>query len=274
MLARTSRNQTLIIRAQKVNSTGGPVPELFINDCYSLARVFGAFLPAEQLLEAMCFLASNMVLESSFDPLDISHLLQEFIKQFSGKAVEVEVLLEAFYKITQGPTVEGRNMAVFTFSILSQHHLVKVVEYLLQFPFGDCERNLPPKCLFHAILRIEEYKAAVRRNFPQLLIALLGMVVNFHYDQEFLGGAKEVLYLLLGTTGEEVEMAIIDQLFCPENFSQGLSAMSCRKATLVDPSHGRKHHCCSRGPGVCRNATSSGSYLHRAAQLPSADLCL
>ncbi|XP_053265116.1 uncharacterized protein LOC128423704 [Podarcis raffonei] len=140
-LARTSRNQTLIIRAQKVlNSTGEPVPELFINDCYSLARVFGTFLPAEQLLEAMCFLASNLVLESSFDPLDISHLLQEFIKQFSGKAVEVEVLLEAFYKITQGPTVEGRNMAVFTFSILSHHHLVKVVEYLLQFPFGDCER--------------------------------------------------------------------------------------------------------------------------------------
>ncbi|CAI5783006.1 Hypothetical predicted protein [Podarcis lilfordi] len=52
----------------------------------------------------------------------------------------VEVLLEAFYKITQGPTVEGRNMAVFAFSILSHHHLAKVVQYLLQFPFGDCQR--------------------------------------------------------------------------------------------------------------------------------------
>ncbi|XP_053266426.1 uncharacterized protein LOC128424374 isoform X1 [Podarcis raffonei] len=205
----------------------------------------------------MCFLASNLVLESSFNPLDISHLLQEFIKQFSGKAVEVEVLLEAFYKFTQGPTVEGRNMAVFTFSILSHHHLVKVVEYLLQFPFGGCQRIwkevlasanpeqlihlmaeqlyqsplaesanqvvrtnhllsgfLLPRVisrgfrilhksresdlhlslfqehltsLLHTIFRMEEYKAAVRRNFPQLLIALLGMVVNFHYDQEFLG---------------------------------------------------------------------------------------
>ncbi|XP_053256935.1 uncharacterized protein LOC128419811 [Podarcis raffonei] len=79
--------------------------------------------------------------------------------------------------------------------------------------------------LLHAILRMEDYKAAVRQNFPQLLIALLGMVMNFHYDQEFLGGAKEVLHLLLGTTGEEVETAIVDQLFCRENFSQGLSAM-------------------------------------------------
>ncbi|XP_077787060.1 uncharacterized protein LOC144328288 [Podarcis muralis] len=58
------------------------------------------------------------------------------------------------------------------------------------------------------------------------------MVVNFHYYQEFLGwpcfgsrGAKEVLHLLLGTTGEQVEAAIVDQLFCRETFSQGLSAM-------------------------------------------------
>ncbi|CAI5788131.1 XP_034974734.1uncharacterized protein LOC118086845 [Podarcis lilfordi] len=219
-LARMSRNQTLIIRAQKVlNSTRSPVPALFINDCYSLARVFGAFLPAEQLLEAVCFLVSNLVPESSFSPLDISHLLQEFIKQFSGKA-EVEVLMEAFYKFTQGPTVEGRNMAVFAFSILSHHCLEKVVEYLLQFPFGGCQRiwkevlasadqeqllhlmaeqlyQSPLKesatqvehltSLLHTIFRMEEYKAAVCWNFPQLLIALLGMVVNFHYDQEFLG---------------------------------------------------------------------------------------
>ncbi|XP_034974737.2 uncharacterized protein LOC118086849 [Zootoca vivipara] len=201
------------------------------SDLPLLLQVFGAFLPAEQLLEAMCFLASNLVLESRFNPLDISHLLQEFIKQFSGKAVEVEVLLEAFYKITQGPTVEGRNMAIFAISALTHQHLKKVVGYLLQFPFRDCERvwkevltladqeqllHLMAEQLYqsplaesstqvqhltsllHAILRMEEYKAAVRHNFPQLLIALLGMVVNFHYDQEFLGGAKEVLHLLLG----------------------------------------------------------------------------
>nr|XP_034993053.1 uncharacterized protein LOC118095861 [Zootoca vivipara] len=206
----------------------------------------------------MCFLASDLVVESSFNPLDISHLLQEFIKQFSGTKVEVEVLLEAFYKITQGPTVQGRNMAAFALSIMPHQHLAKVVAYLLQFPFRDCERvwkevlasadqeqllHLMAEQLYqsplaesatqvqhlssllHAILRMEVYKAAVRRNFPQLLIALLGMVVNFHYDQEFLGGAKEVLHLLLGTTGEQVEAAIIDQLFCRENFSQGLSAM-------------------------------------------------
>ncbi|XP_060124580.1 maestro heat-like repeat-containing protein family member 7 [Zootoca vivipara] len=258
-LAQTSWNQTLILRAQKVlQSTGGPVPELFVNDCYSLARVYGAYLPAEQLLEAMCFLASDLVVESSFNPLDISHLLQEFIKQFSGTKVEVEVLLEAFYKITQGPTVQGRNMAAFALSIMPHQHLAKVVAYLLQFPFRDCERvwkevlasadqeqllHLMAEQLYqsplaesatqvqhltsllHAILRMEVYKAAVRRNFPQLLIALLGMVVNFHYDQEFLGGAKEVLHLLLGTTGEQVEAAIVDQLFCRENFSQGLAAM-------------------------------------------------
>ena len=40
----------------------------------------------------MCFLAGDLVVESSFNPLDISHLLQEFIKQFSGKAVEVMYL--------------------------------------------------------------------------------------------------------------------------------------------------------------------------------------
>ncbi|XP_077787235.1 uncharacterized protein LOC114590213 [Podarcis muralis] len=249
----------LIIGAEQVlESTGGPVPGLFVNNCHSLVRVFGAFLPAAQLLEAMCFLARDLVLESSFDPLDISHLLQDFIKQFGGTKVKVEVLLEAFYKIAQGPTVQGRNMAVFTFSILAHHHLDKVVQYLLQFPFGDCERvwkevlpsadpekliHLMAKQLYqsplaesatqvqhlssllHAILRMEDYKAAVRQNFPQLLIALLGMVVNFHYYQEFLGGAKEVLHLLLGTTGEEVEAAIVNQLFCRETFSQGLSAM-------------------------------------------------
>ncbi|XP_060138691.1 maestro heat-like repeat-containing protein family member 7 [Zootoca vivipara] len=220
-LARTSWNQTLLIRARKVlQSTGGAVPELFLNNCYSLARVFGAYLPEEQLLEAMCFLASDLVVESSFNPLDISHLLQEFIKQFSGTKVEVEVLLEAFYKITQGPTVQGRNMAAFALSIMPPQHLAKVVAYLLQFPFRDCERvwkevlasadqeqllHLMAEQLYqsplaesatqvqhlssllHAILRMEVYKAAVRRNFPQLLIALLGMVVNFHYDQEFLG---------------------------------------------------------------------------------------
>nr|XP_034990946.1 uncharacterized protein LOC118094539 [Zootoca vivipara] len=39
-LARTSWNQTLLIRARKVlQSTGGAVPELFLNNCYSLARV-------------------------------------------------------------------------------------------------------------------------------------------------------------------------------------------------------------------------------------------
>ncbi|XP_053257923.1 maestro heat-like repeat-containing protein family member 7 [Podarcis raffonei] len=258
-LAGTLKNQILITRAEKVlKSTGGPVPELFVNNCYHLARVFGAFLPAEQLLEAMCFLARDLVVESSFNPLDISHLLQEFIKQFGGTKVEVKVLLEAFYKISQGPTVQGRSMAVFALSIMSHHHMEKVVEYLLQFPFGDCERvwkevlaSADPEqlihltaeqlyqsplaesatqvqhltSLLHAILRMEDFKAAVRRNFPQLLIALLGMVINFHYDQEFLGGAKEVLHLLLGTTGEQVEVAIVDQLFCRETFSQGLSAM-------------------------------------------------
>ncbi|XP_053257012.1 uncharacterized protein LOC128419851 [Podarcis raffonei] len=258
-LAGTLSNQILITRAEKVlKSPGGPVPELFVNNCYHLARVFGAFLPAEQLLEAMCFLARDLVVESSFNPLDISHLLQEFIKQFGGTKVEVKVLLEALYKIAQGPMVQGRDVAVFLLSILSHHHLAKVVQYLLQFPFGDCERvwkevlasaepekliHLMAKqiyqsplaesatkvqhltSLLHAILRMEDYKAAVRQNFPQLLIALLGMVMNFHYDQEFLGGAKEVLHLLLGTTGEQVEAAIVDQLFCRETFSQGLSAM-------------------------------------------------
>ncbi|CAI5783035.1 XP_034995939.1uncharacterized protein LOC118097306 [Podarcis lilfordi] len=243
-LARTSWNQTLIFRAEKVlKSTGGPVPELFVNNCYSLARVFGAFLPAEQLLEAMCFLARDLVVESSFNPLDISHLLQEFIKQFGGTKVEVKVLLEAFYKISQGPTVQGRSMAVFALSILSHHHLAKVVAISPPVSFrvisrDSCilqksrESDLHPSLfqqhltsLLHAILRMEDYKAAVRRNFPQLLIALLGMVMNFHYDQEFLGGAKEVLHLLLGTTGEQVEAAIVDQLFCRETFSQGLSAM-------------------------------------------------
>ncbi|XP_053256947.1 uncharacterized protein LOC128419819 isoform X2 [Podarcis raffonei] len=258
-LAGTLSNQILITRAEKVlKSPGGPVPELFVNNCFHLARVFGAFLPAEQLLEAMCFLARDLVVESSFNPLDISHLLQEFIKQFGGTKVEVKVLLEAFYKIAQGPTVQGRDMAVVALSTLSHQHLVKVVEYLFQFLFRDCERvwkevlasaepekliHLMAKqiyqsplaesatqvqhltSLLHAILRMEDYKAAVRQNFPQLLIALLGMVMNFHYDQEFLGGAKEVLHLLLGTTGEEVETAIVDQLFCRENFSQGLSAM-------------------------------------------------
>ncbi|CAI5789852.1 Hypothetical predicted protein [Podarcis lilfordi] len=60
---------------------------------------------------------------------------------------------------------------------------------------------------------MEEYKADVRHHFPQLLIALLETISNFLYDQEFLKGAKELLHLLLGTTGEQPEMAIVDQLF-------------------------------------------------------------
>ncbi|CAI5783135.1 Hypothetical predicted protein [Podarcis lilfordi] len=212
-----SWNQTLIIRAQKVlSSTGGPVPELFVNDCYSLARVFGAFLPAEQLLEAMCFLARDLVVESSFNPLENARIHQAVWRHKSGGEGAAGGLLQDH----PGPTVEGRNIAVFAFSILSHHPLEKVVEYLLQFPFGDCKRvwkevlasaaqeqllHLTAEQLYqsplaesatqvqhltsllHAILRMEDYKAAVRWNFPQLLIALLGMVVNFHYDQEFLG---------------------------------------------------------------------------------------
>ncbi|CAI5799391.1 retrovirus group K member 113 Gag polyproteinpolyprotein-like-like [Podarcis lilfordi] len=94
-----------------------------------ITRLQGSYvtiLPAEQLLEAKCFLASDLAVESTFEPLDISHLLQEF----SSKAVEVEVLLEASQKITPESTMESREVA-----ILAYHHLEKVVEYLLQFPF-------------------------------------------------------------------------------------------------------------------------------------------
>lgn len=44
--------------------------------------------------------AGDLATQSSFMPLDISHSLQVFIKQFSVKVVKVEVLLETFHKNT------------------------------------------------------------------------------------------------------------------------------------------------------------------------------
>ncbi|XP_077778692.1 uncharacterized protein LOC144326189 [Podarcis muralis] len=103
-----------------------------LSDLHLLFQV--TFLPAEQLLKAKCFLASDLAAESTFEPLDISHLLQEF----SGKAVEVEVLLEAFQKITPRSTMESREVAILVY-----HYLEKVVEHLLQFPFMYGVLKLP-----------------------------------------------------------------------------------------------------------------------------------
>lgn len=97
-------------------------------------------------------------------------------------------------QIYQSPLAESATQVVRTNHLLSGFLLPRVISR------GSCilqksrESDLHPSLfqqhltsLWHAILRMEDYKAAVRQNFPQLLIALLGMVVNFHYYQEFLG---------------------------------------------------------------------------------------
>ncbi|CAI5793931.1 Hypothetical predicted protein [Podarcis lilfordi] len=66
------------------DAAGAPIPTLFINNCSSQS----GFLPVEQLFKAMYFIASDLAVQSTFNPLDISHLLQEFIKQFHSTAVE------------------------------------------------------------------------------------------------------------------------------------------------------------------------------------------
>lgn len=74
--------------------------------------------------------------------------------------------------------------------------------------------------LLHTILKMEEYEAAVCRQFPQLLIAVLGMIINFLHGKESLIGAEEPLQLL-STIEEQPEAAILDQLLRLETFCYG-----------------------------------------------------
>ncbi|CAI5781541.1 Hypothetical predicted protein [Podarcis lilfordi] len=52
--------------------------------------VFGAYLPPEQLLQAVCYLAKDLAVEVIFLPLIIYDLLQEFLEEIkiSGRATE------------------------------------------------------------------------------------------------------------------------------------------------------------------------------------------
>lgn len=97
-------------------------------------------------------------------------------------------------QIYQSPLVESATKVVRTNHLLSGFLLPRVISRRSCILQKSRESDLHPSLfqqhltsLLHAILRMEDYKAAVRHNFPQLLIALLGMVINFHYDQEFLG---------------------------------------------------------------------------------------
>ncbi|CAI5794261.1 Hypothetical predicted protein [Podarcis lilfordi] len=91
------------------------------------------FLPAEQLLEAKCFLASDLAVESIFEPWTSPTCC----KEFSGKAVEVEEVLA------------------------DQQQLLHLkAEQLHQSPLAESATAVQHlTSLMHTIRRMDEYKA-------------------------------------------------------------------------------------------------------------------
>ncbi|CAI5782471.1 Hypothetical predicted protein [Podarcis lilfordi] len=138
MLKETTWGWEAILRARWIlNPTEGPSPELFLHNGYVLPMVFGAYLPPEQLLEAVCHLARDLAVKGIFMPLKIHALLHQILDKFSGKAMQVELLLEAFLQNAKGPSMEQQKVALFAFYVLAKQCPENVMGYLLQFPLSD-----------------------------------------------------------------------------------------------------------------------------------------
>lgn len=130
MLKETTWGWEAILRAGWIlNPTEGPSPELLLHNSYALPMVFDAYLPPEQLLEAVCYLARDLAVKGI--SLKIHALLHQFLDEFSGKAVQVKLLLEAFLQNAKGPSMEQWKMALFAFSVLAKQCPESMVGYLL-----------------------------------------------------------------------------------------------------------------------------------------------
>ncbi|KAJ6652049.1 hypothetical protein lerEdw1_015466, partial [Lerista edwardsae] len=94
-------------------------------DAHHQARVFGAFLPAPQLLEAIQLLAA---LPDSFSWLDGFALMQELLDQFLHKTLKIEDVLERL-GLQAGP------VAFWVLRALAKSHSEKLLEAFLHLPF-------------------------------------------------------------------------------------------------------------------------------------------
>ncbi|KAJ6652768.1 hypothetical protein lerEdw1_010916, partial [Lerista edwardsae] len=117
-LRRTPRGQEVIERALAVT---GPS----LSNPYHQARVFGAFLPAPQLLEAIQLLAA---LPESFSWLDGFALMQELLDQFLNKTLRMEDVLGRL--CLQAVPVASRVLRA-----LAKSHLEETVTAFLTLPY-------------------------------------------------------------------------------------------------------------------------------------------
>ncbi|KAJ6652072.1 hypothetical protein lerEdw1_014099, partial [Lerista edwardsae] len=116
-LRRTPGGEEVIERA--LAATG---PSL---DAHHLARVFGAFLPAQQLLEAIQLLAA---LPDSFCWMDAFALLQELLGQFLHKTLRMEDVLGRL-------CLQAVPVASQVLRVLAKSHLEEVLAAFLHLPF-------------------------------------------------------------------------------------------------------------------------------------------
>ncbi|XP_053100205.1 uncharacterized protein LOC128322623 isoform X2 [Hemicordylus capensis] len=251
----TPWGKDLVKRAlSALGPTTEPNPSFFSGNCYNLAMVFGGFLSSEQLLEVMHFLAGDLTTEGSFDLLNIFHLPREFIKQFSGKSVWLEELLDHLFIRLKDRVPHGQDIALLAFPVLAVDHLEEVVLYLLKHPFSKCQEHWQaifsaadhsqilaevakwmPECsrvatravrVLYLFLNSND-KQAVKERFPHLLLALLQQISARLEENLGVIESLETLYLLLRTVGIEEESLgeYLEHFGSPESFSQGLSIL-------------------------------------------------
>ncbi|XP_053098615.1 uncharacterized protein LOC128321989 isoform X1 [Hemicordylus capensis] len=199
----------------------------------------------------MHFLAGDLTTEGSFDLLNIFHLLHEFVKQFSGKSMWLEELLDHLFIWLKDRVPHGQDVALIAFPILAVDHLEEVVLYLLKHPFSKCQEHWQaifsaadhsqilvevakwmPECSRVATRAVQVLYLFLKSNdkqadFPHLLLALLQQISARLEENRGVIESLETLHLLLRTVDIEEESLreYLDHFGRPEGFSHGLSIL-------------------------------------------------
>ncbi|XP_042295208.1 uncharacterized protein LOC121915247 [Sceloporus undulatus] len=247
-----------IRNALEVLNFSAPVPSLFQDNSYNVAMVFGGYLPPKELLEAMNFLGGDA--EDFFGFFDVYYLFRELIRQFSGKSVMVQELLELLYVNSKSRKDKKENsVAVLAISVLATLHLQEVIDFLLEHSFSNCEAiwqavfdSADPDQLMqlllakmqeklgvntvvqhatqvlHKLMKVDAYEDLFKDHFSILFLALLEQISSsFQQDKLLVREPMETLRLLVHTLRARREETIScwEQLSCSDGFSQGLCAL-------------------------------------------------
>ncbi|KAH0631256.1 hypothetical protein JD844_005517 [Phrynosoma platyrhinos] len=255
MLWHTEWGPDSIHNALTVLNFSAPVPSLFQDNSYNLAMVFGGYLPPKELFEAMNFLGGDAA--DFFGFFDVYCLFRELIRQFSGKSVMVQELLELLY--ANSKSRKKNSVATLAISVLATLHLKEVVSFLLEHSFRTCEDiwqaifdSADPNQLIqlllakmdeklevntvvqhatqvlYSLLKVDEYKDYFKDHFSVLFLTLLGQISSsFQENKLLMREPMETLQLLVHTLGarREETSSCWEQLSCSDGFSQGLCAL-------------------------------------------------